>query len=145
MLWLTKLSEIWYFYPQQGQGRKHEKMNHFFFYWKFLKLQVWNNRFSGMKKVKRAASGTYLHKANLSQIYSFINNVQANIQPVDKAPVIQYVKKQFQKQLQCTWKQITAVTTCIKSQQMLKENPLWCCRWDDSFFLLLPETFTVNS
>lgn len=45
------------------------------------------------KSKKRVATGQYLHKANLSQIYSFINN-QENIQHVEKnkAPVIQYMK-----------------------------------------------------
>lgn len=41
-------------------------------------------------KVKRAATGQYLHEANLSQIYSFINNIKENIQLIEKnkAPVI---------------------------------------------------------
>lgn len=45
-------------------------------------------------KVKSVATGQYLHEANLSQIYSFINNIKENIQRIEKnkAPVIQYVK-----------------------------------------------------
>lgn len=45
-------------------------------------------------KVKRPATGQYLHEANLSQIHSFINNIKENIQLIEKnkAPVIQYVK-----------------------------------------------------
>lgn len=45
-------------------------------------------------KVKSVATGQYLHEANLSQIYSFINNIKENIQLIEKnkAPVVQYVK-----------------------------------------------------
>ncbi len=46
-------------------------------------------------KVKRVVTAQYLHEANLSQIYSFINNIKENIQRLEKnkAPVIQYVKQ----------------------------------------------------
>lgn len=46
-------------------------------------------------KVKRADNCLYLHEADLSQIYNFINNINEKIytkQINNKAPVIQYVK-----------------------------------------------------
>lgn len=48
-------------------------------------------------KVERVVTGQYLHEADLSQIYSFINNIKENIQRIEKnkAPVTKYVRTVF--------------------------------------------------
>lgn len=69
----------------------------------------------------------YLHKMNVSQIYSFINNIKDNIQPIEKikAPVIQLVKTG----LEAATVNVEALYVCDhmhSSQRTLEGNPLWC-------------------